>query len=275
LIPSIIYAPLCTNTSIFTVDVGPEPTAASESEEGAEDNEDDDNEDAGEGEDEDDDDDEEEEEDDEEVEFEDEGDDPVSNKKGRSSTGSGDSSFGLTSSGNTALDARAKLAANLLLLTGPELGHVITRLEQSCPAALEILAPDAMVVGSSNARPGTAIPGKMEIVLDLVEAPLLKELSEYTTKVTAIRKRGRVVAAAAAAEKAAAAAAEKALTTAANAATAAAATATAANGKDSTAAAAGSTEHSTSPVPASQGSQQGSPDGMEIDDIANKKKRKK
>jgi hypothetical protein len=85
-------------------------------------------------------------------------------------------------SGNTALDARAKLAA-LLLLTGPELGHVITRLEQACPAALEIL--DSMVAtashNSSNARPGTAIPGKMEIVLDLVDAVLLKELTEYTT----------------------------------------------------------------------------------------------
>jgi hypothetical protein len=44
----------------------------------------------------------------------------------------------------------------------------------------------------------------MEIVLDLVDAVLLKELTEYT-KVTAIRKQGRVVAAAAAKQTEAAA----------------------------------------------------------------------
>jgi hypothetical protein len=260
---------------LCTVDVGPEPTPSESEHEGAEDDDDDQGEE--------DDDDNDDEDDDDEAEFEDdEVGHPKSDTRHRSSTGSGGTAGGTESfsfstnavsnaTTSTALDARAKLAANLLLLTGPELGHVISRLEQACPAALEILAPDskhavqaaAAAVHNSNARPCTAIPGKMEIVLDLVEAPLLKELSEYAVKATAHRKRGRM-ALAAAAEAASANNANTSTSTKDMAAQPAAGT--------------GSTENTASGQQQQQQqqvTQQGGDDGMEIDDITNKRKRKK
>jgi hypothetical protein len=248
----------------FTVDVGPEPAAQSESEEGDQDDNDEGGDDEEGDDDEDGEDDEDDDDDDDEAEFEDDGDDVVTKKSGRSSvTGSPNSSGNFAA---TALDARAKLAANLLLLTGPELGHVVSRLEQLCPAALEILPKDSvMTVTASNARPDTAIPGKMEIVLDLIDAPLLKELSDYSVKATAQRKRGRAIAEA---EKAANVANTKEKHTAAVAAAAAAA------------AAAGSTENNTSAsqpqVPGPQGGADAATAvGMDIDDMNNKRKRKK
>jgi hypothetical protein len=263
---------------LCTVDVGPEPTPSESEHEGAEDDDDDDQEEE--------DDDNDDEDDDDEAEFEDdEVGHPKSDTRHRSSTGSGGTAGGTESfsfstnavsnaTTSTALDARAKLAANLLLLTGPELGHVISRLEQACPAALEILAPDSKHAvqaaaavhnskssSNSNARPCTAIPGKMEIVLDLVEAPLLKELSEYAVKATAHRKRGRM-ALAAAAEAASANNANTSTSTKDMAAQPAAGT--------------GSTENTASGQQQQQQvSQQGGEDGMEIDDITNKRKRKK
>jgi len=53
------------------------------------------------------------------------------------------------------LDARARFAANLMLLNGVHLGHVVQMLEKQCPAALE-------------SEP-LQVPHMMEIIIDKIE----------------------------------------------------------------------------------------------------------
>jgi len=53
------------------------------------------------------------------------------------------------------LDARARFAANLMLLNGVHLGHVVQMLEKQCPAALE-------------SEP-LQVPQMMEIIIDKIE----------------------------------------------------------------------------------------------------------
>jgi hypothetical protein len=107
-----------------------------------------------------------------EAEFQDDGDVSATalSATRRTSTGHGNSQNNAPS-----LDARAKLATHLLLLHGSELGHVVTLLEQKCPAAVETVG---------------RIAGKLELNLDAVTADVLQELTEYTTTATAGRKGG-------------------------------------------------------------------------------------
>ena len=82
------------------------------------------------------------------------------------------------SNGNVTLDARARFAANLLLLNGPEWGHIVTTLERSNPQALEVLS-----------KGKTTIPGKMEINLDEMDPAVFQQLSSYAAEKAASRKR--------------------------------------------------------------------------------------
>jgi hypothetical protein len=67
---------------------------------------------------------------------------------------------------NQKLDVRAKLAANLYLLNGVQLGHVISVLEKKCPEALE--------------TEPLAVPEKMEILIDKIQPPaLFNSISQF------------------------------------------------------------------------------------------------
>jgi hypothetical protein len=146
----------------------------------------------------------------------------LSTASAMSSNGSVTSNNGGTSSspsGPASLDARAQLAANLLLLQGTELGHIIMTLERECPAALEVNdAPgrrqqqkqhdvsvnsngNKTTTSSSNNR---SVPEKLEIVLDVLEGPLFTKIATYASEKATIRKRGMMAAAAAAGGSAAA-----------------------------------------------------------------------
>jgi hypothetical protein len=82
------------------------------------------------------------------------------------------------SSGTYSLDAQARFAAHLLLMNGPELGHIVTTLERECPAALEAVG-EMMVT----------IPDQMEIILDNVDAHTFAKLSQYAAEKAASHKR--------------------------------------------------------------------------------------
>jgi hypothetical protein len=68
------------------------------------------------------------------------------------------------------LDTGMKLASNLLLLNGSELGHIVSILEQQCPAVLE--SYDHTTATPPPPPPGTAnvtrVPERMEINVDLL-----------------------------------------------------------------------------------------------------------
>lgn len=70
------------------------------------------------------------------------------------------------SDGGATLDERSKFSANLMMLTGLELGYVVKTIEAQCPQAIEI---------------GQQVPGKMEIVVDqlLSNSSLFTKLSDY------------------------------------------------------------------------------------------------
>lgn len=73
------------------------------------------------------------------------------------------------------LDVRAQFGANLFLLSGVELAHVILKLEQECPETLEHLRE----VTDSNDNNKAIDPPRLEINIDAIPAPLFEELSSY------------------------------------------------------------------------------------------------
>jgi hypothetical protein len=76
------------------------------------------------------------------------------------------------------LDARAKFASNLLMLSGMHLGHIINILETQCPDALE------------GASPQPKLPDRLEIVIDKIEpAELFQQVSSYAAEHAIVRKR--------------------------------------------------------------------------------------
>jgi hypothetical protein len=72
------------------------------------------------------------------------------------------------------LDARARFAANLLLLNGAELGYVVRSIECECPAAME------------NGPP--AVPEKMEILVDALGPTLFNKLCQFANEKAAARR---------------------------------------------------------------------------------------
>lgn len=78
----------------------------------------------------------------------------------------GSSTRDATGSDGATLDERSKFSANLMMLTGLELGYVVKTIEAQCPQAIEV---------------GQQVPGKLEIVVDqlLSNRSLFAKLSEY------------------------------------------------------------------------------------------------
>lgn len=84
-----------------------------------------------------------------------------------SSTGRPDSPTMSSLAGTPSLDARANFAANIFLLSGVELGHVMTKLDLECPKALEAWGE-----------------AKMEINVDAIPADVFANVNSYVqTKV--------------------------------------------------------------------------------------------
>lgn len=127
-----------------------------------------DEEEAGEGE-EDDEGDENESGDDEEAEFDDAEQSPESKSRSSSASLLGNTSV---PTAPPALDVRSRLAANLLLLNGIELGHVVSLLEQKAPTCLEV----------------SSVRDKMEINLDALDGAVFSEVSSFAAE-RASRKR--------------------------------------------------------------------------------------
>ena len=78
----------------------------------------------------------------------------------------GSSTRDATGSDGATLDERSKFSANLMMLTGLELGYVVKMIEAQCPQAIEV---------------GQQVPGKLEIVVDqlLSNSTLFAKLSDY------------------------------------------------------------------------------------------------
>jgi hypothetical protein len=91
------------------------------------------------------------------------------------------------------LEVKALLAANLLLLQGTELGHVISTLEQKCPAALIEEGPpfefDKFDPKESSFLPSSYYDDHLELNLDVVDEALLRDLYRYSVTQTQGRKR--------------------------------------------------------------------------------------
>ena len=79
------------------------------------------------------------------------------------------------------LDARAQLASNLVLLHGPELGHVMSILEQDFPKAL---------LWVNDGDFGRTIPEKFEIDLDALDGTVFQKISQYAAERASGRKKG-------------------------------------------------------------------------------------
>lgn len=77
-----------------------------------------------------------------------------------------------------ALDARTKFGANLFLLSGIELAHVIMTLEQECPNALEHVKEEVQLEDDPNDE-SNAISPKLEINVDEISHGVFQELSAY------------------------------------------------------------------------------------------------
>lgn len=77
------------------------------------------------------------------------------------------------------LDKRTRFGANLFLLSGIELAHVIMKLEQQCPQVLEQLAEEVELEDDDIDSDDKAISPKLEINLDAIEPALFDELSAY------------------------------------------------------------------------------------------------
>lgn len=93
------------------------------------------------------------------------------------------------SAANLPLDTRARFGANLFLLSGIELAHVIMKLEQECPHVLEYVTEeiqdeeDEEINNNNNNNNDSATMGvsapKLEINVDAIEPFLFEELSSY------------------------------------------------------------------------------------------------
>jgi hypothetical protein len=76
------------------------------------------------------------------------------------------------------LDARMKLASNLLLLNGTDLGHIVSILEQQCPSVLECYDASSSDVSSTSLK----VPEKMEINVDVLmeeHASVFNTIQQY------------------------------------------------------------------------------------------------
>lgn len=81
------------------------------------------------------------------------------------------------------IDARARFAANLLLLNGVHLGQVIQMLEKQCPEALESSS------SSGPQPPLRLVPEKLEIDLDKIEpSEVFYSIAQYAAD-HAVRRR--------------------------------------------------------------------------------------
>ena len=82
------------------------------------------------------------------------------------------------------LDTRTRFAANLFLLSGVELAHVIMKLEQECPHVLVHLTEEVDAAAEDETAVTTtptakAMSPRIEINVDAIESPLFEELSSY------------------------------------------------------------------------------------------------
>lgn len=77
----------------------------------------------------------------------------VGTKDSGTPTGSSSGAAGFSSGGTPSLDARAKFGANLFLLSGSELGRVMTSLELECPRALETWENQKMEINVDEIPP--------------------------------------------------------------------------------------------------------------------------
>ena len=77
--------------------------------------------------------------------------------------------------GTPSLDARAQLARDLLALKGPELGYVMSLLEQECPDCLEL---------------EEEVPRHVELNLDTMPPTLFARIATYAAEQSTGRKRG-------------------------------------------------------------------------------------
>jgi hypothetical protein len=115
---------------------------------------------------------EEEEDDEEEMEFE--------GPPKRKSSHGGPKDAGRKTPPPSKLDARARFASNLLLLSGVELGFVISALEEKCPSALEINQSGGQLL----------VPDKMEINTDVIDTETFGIVSQYAAEKAAARTKG-------------------------------------------------------------------------------------
>jgi hypothetical protein len=123
---------------------------------------------------------------------------PVKRGRGRprGSTSLSNSQRSTADNSNTPLsilEVKALLAANLLLLQGTELGHVISTLEQKCPAALIEEGPpfefDKFDPKESSFLSSSYYDDHLELNLDVVDEALLRDLYRYSVTQTQGRKR--------------------------------------------------------------------------------------
>jgi hypothetical protein len=92
-----------------------------------------------------------------------------------------DSAPNSPASTNPTLDARTKFGANLFLLSGIELAHVIMTLEQECPYALEHVKEEVQLEDDPNNNESKAVSPKLEINVDEISHAVFSELSAYVT----------------------------------------------------------------------------------------------
>ena len=102
-----------------------------------------------------------------------------SREKSASSSSGAVLSGDVTSTKPLPLDKRARFGANLFLLSGIELAHVIMKLEQQCPHVLEQLTEEVELEDDAINSDDKAISPKLEINLDAIEPALFDELSAY------------------------------------------------------------------------------------------------
>ena len=126
-------------------------------------------------EDEDDSDDEEGDEDDDDDDEGDFDDDNTSNKNGGGTKSR--SSAASAGSLQMTLDAKARLASNLLILNGPELGHIVT--------TIMLKSPSSLATNESKA----GVRDKMEILIDDLNPQLFEQISKYAADKANARKR--------------------------------------------------------------------------------------
>jgi hypothetical protein len=77
------------------------------------------------------------------------------------------------------LDIRARFGANLFLLSGKDLAHVIMRLEQECPHALEHVTEEVEVEYEDGGQSEKTVSPKLEINVDEIDPKVFTELVAY------------------------------------------------------------------------------------------------